>query len=166
MSVDQQDRDQNAGESGWQPQPQGQPETPERKRHRVRNTFIVVVGLTVALIATVAIGGAFSGTSGTGPTLRDAVAKSDHGSADGITYGDNDKTLSLDGEGKEDHNDVVKLDTEMNILQALNISTAIEERIGNTRALDGTLSGEWGTFKATWTYHPDNGLDIVIEDTR
>jgi Host cell surface-exposed lipoprotein len=49
MSVDQQDRDQNAAESGWQPQPQ--PETPPKKRHRVRNITLSVAGGLIGLTA-------------------------------------------------------------------------------------------------------------------
>jgi Host cell surface-exposed lipoprotein len=49
MSVDQQDRDQNAAESGWQPQPQ--PETPPEKRHRVRNITLSVAGGLIGLSA-------------------------------------------------------------------------------------------------------------------
>jgi hypothetical protein len=49
MSVDQQDRDQNAAESGWQSQPQ--PETPPKKRHRVRNITLSVAGGLIGLTA-------------------------------------------------------------------------------------------------------------------
>lgn len=32
-----------------------------------------------------------------------------------------------------------------------------------TRALDGTQSCENDDFKVTWTYHPDNGLNVIYE---
>jgi hypothetical protein len=56
MSVGQQDRDQNAGESGWQPQPQ-QPPVQPKKHHRVRTTVLASVGLVAALIVTVSLTG-------------------------------------------------------------------------------------------------------------
>jgi hypothetical protein len=34
--------------------------------------------------------------------------------------------------------------------------------IDNTRALDGMQRDSWRKFKASWTYHPDDGLNIVI----
>lgn len=34
--------------------------------------------------------------------------------------------------------------------------------IDATRALDGMQSESWGDYVARWTYHPDNGLTIVI----
>jgi hypothetical protein len=55
MTADQQDLDQNAGGSGWQPQPQ--PPVQPKKRHRVRTTVLASVGLVAALIVTVALAG-------------------------------------------------------------------------------------------------------------
>src|SRR5215510_10565695 len=62
MSVGQQDRDQNAGESGQhhQPQPPAQP----KKRHRART----ILGITLAVFAVLMIIGAIAGTGDeTGP---------------------------------------------------------------------------------------------------
>jgi hypothetical protein len=44
-------------------------------------------------------------------------------------------------------------------------ATATLARIGNTRALDGTLTASGEHVDASWTYHPDNGLSIVFEVT-
>ena len=38
-------------------------------------------------------------------------------------------------------------------------------RIDSTRALDGMVTAEWDGYRAAWTYHPDDGLRITIEDT-
>lgn len=40
---------------------------------------------------------------------------------------------------------------------------SIIARMESTRALDGTQNGTWAEFTASWTYHPDRGLNIVIE---
>jgi hypothetical protein len=42
-------------------------------------------------------------------------------------------------------------------------TSAVMNRIGNTRALDGTQSAEGRAAKAYWSYHPDAGLNLVIE---
>ena len=34
--------------------------------------------------------------------------------------------------------------------------------IGTTRALDGRQTESWGKFRATWSYHPDSGLQLLI----
>lgn len=42
-------------------------------------------------------------------------------------------------------------------------ASGVMNRIGNTRALDGTLTAEGRLANAYWTYHPDAGLGIVFE---
>jgi hypothetical protein len=32
----------------------------------------------------------------------------------------------------------------------------------STRALDGMQSATWSSYEVTWTYHPDDGLDLII----
>lgn len=55
------------------------------------------------------------------------------------------------------------LDGLEDLLDELGFSPAVIDRIGNTRALDGTQSAEAPHVIATWTYHPDDGLSIVLE---
>lgn len=55
--------------------------------------------------------------------------------------------------------------TETMIFQ-LGFSGSVEARIQNTRALDGTQTAESPDgYVAYWTYHPDDGLNIVIEES-
>jgi hypothetical protein len=68
MSVDPHDRDQNAGESGWQPQPQ--PPVQPRKYHRWP---WVVVGVLAVIVA----GSVIGGLSGTGNPPRPISAVSE-----------------------------------------------------------------------------------------
>lgn len=42
-------------------------------------------------------------------------------------------------------------------------ASAVMERIQNTRALDGTQTAEGDGVTASWTYHPDDGLQLVVE---
>lgn len=49
------------------------------------------------------------------------------------------------------------------LLEDLDFSPAVSDRIGRTRALDGTQSADAPHVTATWTYHPDHGLSIVFE---
>ncbi|QUW18910.1 hypothetical protein [Agrococcus sp. Marseille-Q4369] len=48
------------------------------------------------------------------------------------------------------------------VLDELDMSQADQQRIQSTRALDGTMTAEWDGYEATWTYHPDDGLDMVL----
>jgi len=48
------------------------------------------------------------------------------------------------------------------VLGELNAPTSVTARMDSTRALDGMQDAEWGKFAASWTYHPDAGLDVII----
>ena len=43
---------------------------------------------------------------------------------------------------------------------------SLAAKFGNTRALDGTLEEECERASLSWTYHPDSGLNLVIERKR
>ena len=49
------------------------------------------------------------------------------------------------------------------MLSELHFPPATIRRIELTRALDGTQTAESDSAKASWTYHPDDGLNIIIE---
>ena len=49
------------------------------------------------------------------------------------------------------------------LLDELAIPSSIVERMYNTNALMGAQDAEFLGIKVTWTYHPDNGLDMYFE---
>lgn len=51
------------------------------------------------------------------------------------------------------------------LLDDLGFSSAVMERMALTRALDGTQTAEGDHVNASWTYHPDDGLNVVFEVT-
>lgn len=48
------------------------------------------------------------------------------------------------------------------LLEELDAPTSLKQRMESTRAIDGTQEEKWGSYRATWTYHPDHGLHVVI----
>ncbi len=48
------------------------------------------------------------------------------------------------------------------VLGKLGTRAAARVRMYATRAIDGTHSEEWGFYKATWTYEPDQGLTVIV----
>jgi len=52
------------------------------------------------------------------------------------------------------------------MLDELGFSSAVVDRMGNTRALDGTRDAQGHNCNVTWTYHPDDGLQMVFEAVR
>lgn len=49
------------------------------------------------------------------------------------------------------------------LLDELGFSSAVLDRMGHTRALDGTREAQGHNCNVTWTYHPDDGLQMVFE---
>lgn len=49
------------------------------------------------------------------------------------------------------------------VLDELGFSPAVLDRMEKTRALDGTLEASGHNCNVTWTYHPDDGLQMVFE---
>jgi hypothetical protein len=74
MSADQQDLDQHAAESGWQPQPQ--PPVQPKKRHRVRTAVLASVGLVAAASVIGSMAGGSKSASQTDSTSRPNPAAS------------------------------------------------------------------------------------------
>lgn len=49
------------------------------------------------------------------------------------------------------------------VFDELQTRTSIISKIGNTTAMMGVQSAEQDDVEYTWTYHPDNGLDLTLE---
>lgn len=51
------------------------------------------------------------------------------------------------------------------VLESFGAPDSLSAKIEQTRAVDGTLTEEWPGFTATWTYHPDHGANVIVEQT-
>jgi hypothetical protein len=79
----------------------------------------------------------------------------------GTTIADDGKTFVIDSSGEEDSSGI-SYESFSCILNAINMPTAVQSHIGDTRALDGRQEDSWEGFTASWSYHPDDGLDMII----
>lgn len=127
----------------------------------------LAIGLTLGLVSGLAIipaignlaGGALSAAQ-PGP-ITSAVENCNVESNPWITIGDEGQSLSMNSLGEE--SDGAEFDDVFCVLDALNTPDSVLNRMNTTRALDGRQSADWDTFSASWGYHPDNGLDVVID---
>ncbi|MEV4465725.1 hypothetical protein AB0J51_19140 [Micromonospora echinofusca] len=76
------------------------------------------------------------------------------------TIGDGGKSLTLDSGGKEDLG-LDYSDIEC-ILKEVRAPDHVVSEMASTRALDGKQNARWGKVRASWTYHPDQGLDVIL----
>lgn len=49
------------------------------------------------------------------------------------------------------------------MLGVLDAPDSVASKMEGTRALDGVVEAEWDHYKATWRFHPDDGLDVLFE---
>jgi hypothetical protein len=82
------------------------------------------------------------------------------GRSDQMHVGDEGRSVSIDGAGLPAGPDIFEVAC---VLVALDVPDSVLARVDNTRALDGTQTAEWDDYAASWTYHPDAGLNMVIE---
>jgi hypothetical protein len=65
----------------------------------------------------------------------------------------------------EDYADVLaETEAAMCVLDEIDAPKSVLARLGNTRALDGMRDARWGAYAASWTYHPDDGLNLIITE--
>jgi hypothetical protein len=80
---------------------------------------------------------------------------------EGTKIADNGKTLLVDSRGEEDYTGI-SYDSMTCIFNAITMPTAVQAHVGDTRALDGRQEDSWDGFTASWSYHPDQGMDMII----
>ncbi len=93
--------------------------------------------------------------------IDDAVSACGVDGTEGVQVGDEGRSISISTEGAESSG--APYAALVCVLDELEVSDSIVSRMDSTRALDGNLSGEWGDFSASWGYHPDSGMNVVIE---
>lgn len=49
------------------------------------------------------------------------------------------------------------------ILEELDVPDSVMAKVQDTTAMMGRQSDSWGDYTASWTYHPDHGLELVVE---
>ena len=100
-------------------------------------------------------------SSATRSTLFSSAVSS-CGSPAGAQFGDGGRTLTLRTRGAERHSSGMSVQDLRCILAKLGASDAVISRMSATRALDGMQDGQWEGIRASWTYHPDDGLNITL----
>ena len=80
--------------------------------------------------------------------------------AEGVRLGDDDTSLALSTKGNVDYG--ATPESAECVLGELGAPDSTWELVSGTRAIDGRQSDDWGGYEASWTYHPDDGLQMII----
>lgn len=77
---------------------------------------------------------------------------------------DGDRTLEIDVAGKEPNSGTATLKGFYCTLDLLKTPRSVVAKMESTSARDGMQSATWGAFEASWTYHPDDGVNVIITE--
>lgn len=124
--------------------------------NRRRRYLIVASGMTILLVAAASILFLIKRDS----PLEAAREACGAGRDDWAILGDDGKSLTLRSVGKERSG--LKIEQLQCYWTELDVPDAVVAEVTATRALDGRQSGEWNDMKASWIYHPDDGLQMII----
>lgn len=115
---------------------------------------LVVGAITLAVTRDTAFESAHNACSG---TTANGYNPKDVGS---VQLGDGGGTLVIDGAGRDGNG--ASLKTIACYLKALKTPDSVISKMDGTRALDGRQAAEWDGIAASWTYHPDQGINITL----
>jgi hypothetical protein len=99
------------------------------------------------------------------PRFKTAIEKCHIKGHDGVQYADKGASLILSTAGEDDYaSENINVLNVMCVLKRLKGTAAMQDRMLSTRALDGMQDASWRGISASWTYHPDNGFNLSLED--
>lgn len=117
--------------------------------------------LILAAASTFVLAGCDTGDMvGTGGTseMEDAYSTCDPSSL-AVELADSGKSIVINGAMPEDLTDIAC------IMIQLETPEYIISEVDNTTAMMGRQHEDAGGYSYEWSYHPDNGLDMVIHET-
>ena len=82
-----------------------------------------------------------------------------------IRLGDGGTSLIITGAGAEERSGA-SITQVACILAELDVPDSVISQIDGTRALDGRQHASWDGISASWTYHPDDGLNMILQEER
>lgn len=153
MSIAGESQEQPAAQQIWYEQQQFRLRPVKRKRRWVLPLITGLLGVAVGVGGTFAIGALLEAASGS--TLQSAYESCGMRSNKLVSLASDKKSITFSGLESTNSIDCV--------LDRLEAPSSIVTRMGQTRALDGRQEEEWGKFEVSWSYHPDDGLNAVIE---
>ncbi|MBF1140916.1 MAG: hypothetical protein HXL63_08045 [Thermobifida sp.] len=135
-------------------------ERPTRRGQRHGDLLMFLLGFISALLIVVAVVGGMFIARSTGSSGFTNAVDSCHARGLHARLASDDTSLTL--EAFSDSGDSLTTPIFQCVLGKLGTPAAVRERMYATRAIDGTQSEQWGSYKATWTYEPDQGLTVIV----
>jgi hypothetical protein len=125
---------------------------------KISKKVVLIVGAVIVVLIAAAI--LFLNKSD--KRLTNAVENCGGPSSAGLTLASDGKSITIDGAG-EDGDFSNTFTTTVCLLGELKAPETVLDRMGRTTSLMGVQDAGWEGINSSWTYHPDNGLDVAIE---
>jgi hypothetical protein len=113
---------------------------------------------TIALVAAGLLAFTLTGCAGQFDTFQKAYESC--GTPSGVSVSDNGTTISIDTIGETDYSGASFSDA-VCIINALKTPTYIMDNMDTTNSLMGRQTDSFNGIDVSWSYHPDNGLQVV-----
>lgn len=150
---------------GFTAEPTAATPAPQKRRSPVVAIVAAAAVLTIALAAAVVWALTQDEVPLPGPLEQKTQLRAAYETCNRVgELSDADKTMFLDGEGNDSGSGTLDTGQIVCILEALDTPTYVTTAMENTRALDGRQSEEWEGFETSWTFHPDEGLNVLIRE--
>ena len=144
--------------STWHPVPRPTP-TAESTKAANRKAWIALG--VVALV----IGVPVIAMSGVIPNLLKGdqrLVEARHDCIVGV-LGDDGRSLTVDTNGEKRLSGFYDFEDLDCALRVLKVPDATRQKMLETTSMQGRQTDSWDGIEASWTYHPDNGLDVILE---
>lgn len=135
-------------------------ERPTRRGQRLPGLLMFLLGFISALLVVASVVGGLYVARSTGASGFANAVDSCHARGLHARLASDETSLTL--EAFSDSGDSLTTPIFQCVLGKLGTPAAVRERMYATRAIDGTQSEQWGSYQATWTYEPDQGLTVVV----
>jgi hypothetical protein len=116
-------------------------------------------GVLVSVLVT-GIGSSLSAVTAS-HALQKATEECGVAGADGVTIGDKGTSLAIDTKGEDDSSGPSWSDAAC-VLEELQVPDSVVAQVDATSAMQGRQTAAWNNVEASWTYHPDTGLKIIL----
>jgi hypothetical protein len=134
------------------------------KREVTIGTAGVALGIVIGVVLSIGVASVVNAAQSltAGSPMSDAATACDvPETSPWIVVGDGGRSISMKSDGEESQG--ADLGQVMCVLAELDTPDSVISLMDSTRALDGRQAAEWKNLSASWGYHPDDGLDVVVE---
>ena len=133
---------------------------PRRKKRSHRGLVMFLLGFLVAIVLVLGAAVALYYLRFAGAQSFSSALDTCHASGSYVRLAADKSSLTLQAENESGRG--LSAPVFRCVLDELDAPASMRQRMLLTRAIDGTQEEQWGLYRATWTYHPDQGLNVVI----